>query len=222
MGQSAITRPSTVQELVLAELRRALVAGELPADSRIGQEDLAERLGVSRHPIREALKVLEGEGQLSYVPRRGYFVTALSPSDLAEIYRMRQLLENEAVAVGTRRLTNDHLAELAQAHQAMAEAIARQDLAALTAANRTFHFTLLKPAGMPRLARMVSQLWDASNPYRARHFSDPENQLLSHREHGRILDAARQRDPELLIQLLDEHRSHAVPTLRRTLGETGP
>lgn len=82
-------RPPTAQEFVLTELRRAIVSGQLRPGAAIRQDTLAESLGVSRVPLREALKILEGEGQVTYRPHRGYFVADLSYDDLREVYRIR-------------------------------------------------------------------------------------------------------------------------------------
>ncbi len=88
--------PSTTTQHALDALRRAIVAGELRPGSRIGQEEFASQLGVSIAPVREALRILEQEGQVTYLPRRGYFVTELEIADLEEIYALRALLEARA------------------------------------------------------------------------------------------------------------------------------
>ena len=99
MTSRPFRRPPTAQEAVLAELRRAIVTGELAPGEQVLQDALAERFGVSRVPLREALKILEGEGQVTYRPHRGYFVAELDVDDLREVYRIRDLLESEAVRV---------------------------------------------------------------------------------------------------------------------------
>ncbi len=94
------SRPPTAQEAVLVELRKEIASGALRPGEQVLQEAIADRLGVSRVPLREALKILEGEGQVVYHPHRGYFVAELSVADLVEVYRIRDLLEAEAVEVG--------------------------------------------------------------------------------------------------------------------------
>ena len=89
------SRPPTSQEAVLGEIRRAIMSRELQPGERVRQEQLAERLNVSRVPVREALKVLEAEGQVTYQAHRGYTVVALSLEELEEIYLARSLLEKE-------------------------------------------------------------------------------------------------------------------------------
>ena len=97
---TAFVRPPTAQEAVLAEIRRLIVSGELAPGAPVRQEAVAERLGVSRVPVREALKVLEGEGHVVYAAHRGYVVAELSVDDLTEVYRLRELLEAALSADG--------------------------------------------------------------------------------------------------------------------------
>ena len=106
----AFHRPLTAQQAVLAELRRAMLAGELTPGSQIVQEAIAERLGVSRVPIREALRILEGEGQVIYVPHHGYSVAELNLDELLEIQRIRELLEPEVTRKTLRQLGDEDLA----------------------------------------------------------------------------------------------------------------
>jgi len=124
-GETRFRRPPTAQEAVLTELRRAIGSGELRPGEQVLQDALAERFGVSRVPLREALKILEGEGQVVYRPHRGYFVAELDVADLREVYRIRDLLESEAVRVAVPRLTPVDLA-------AMTSAAAAVDAAAAT------------------------------------------------------------------------------------------
>ncbi|HEY5331983.1 MAG TPA: GntR family transcriptional regulator, partial [Solirubrobacterales bacterium] len=86
----------TAAEHAVESLRRTLIAGELKPGERVRQEEIAARLGLSLAPVREALAVLEQEGQLTYQPRRGYFVTELDLADLREIYELRRLVEGRA------------------------------------------------------------------------------------------------------------------------------
>ena len=105
-------RPPTAQEAVLAELRRLITAGLLRPGQQIVQDALAVQFGVSRVPLREALKILEGEGQVTYVAHRGYFVTELSLSDLIEVYRIREILEAEAVSIAVPQMTAEDIHRL--------------------------------------------------------------------------------------------------------------
>lgn len=207
-------RPPTAQEAVLGELRRSILEGELRPGTQILQDRIAEQLGVSRVPVREALKMLEGEGAVSYAPHRGYFVTELDEAALMEVYEIRDLLEREAVARAIPFLSEDDYERLEQAVIDMEAAEDALDVIGLTAANRRFHFALIDPCGMPRLIRMLRQLWDAADPYRWVYFGDEARRAAVRRDHREILRAVRAQDRDELMLQLKEHRRHAVESLR--------
>lgn len=217
-GTSAFRRPMTAQQAVLAELRRTILAGDLPPGAQIVQDALAERLGVSRVPVREALRILEGEGQISYAPHRGYFVAELSLEELLEIRRIRELLEPEAVRAAVPRLDGDAIREMRDAFQGMQEASDRGDIGAMNTNHTRFHFTLFERSGMPRLVRILQLLSDMSDPYRAVYHGDEASRLTAQQEHAAILELTENRDPQGLVELLDAHRQHTVDRLKDALG----
>jgi DNA-binding GntR family transcriptional regulator len=211
-------RPPTAQAFVLAELRRAIIAGEFLPGQPLRQDALAERFGVSRVPLREALKTLESEGQVHYEPHRGHRVATLSLTDLLEVYRIRQLLEGEAARVAmTRKLSSTVLEDLRIAARDVETASGAGDLLRMTEANRRFHFILVEAAGMPRLERIIRILWDATDAYRFVYYGSESNRSRVEHEHTLIIEACAERDTEKLILLLDEHREHAVKALRTFL-----
>lgn len=210
-------RPPTAQEAVLQALREEIVTGGIRPGEQIVQDALAERYGVSRVPLREALKILEGEGQVVYHPHRGYFVANLSVDDLLEVYRLRAILEAEALRVAVPDLTDDDVAR-SEALLAEVEDAGREgDVLALTASNRAFHFAMFEASGMPRLVRLLRQLWDATDAYRSVYFSDEVNRRRVAREHRAMLTALRERDAEALVRLHDEHRSASVSAVRHVI-----
>lgn len=212
-------RPPTTQEFVLAELRKSIVAGELVPGQPVRQDAIAQRLGVSRVPLREALKTLEAEGQVTYQPHRGYSVAELSLGDLLEVYRLRELLESEAATTAVQRLTDADLARITDAQHDVEKAADAGDLVAMIAANRRFHFSLLEPARMPRLLRIVRTLWDATDAYRAVYYNSGVNRARVQREHDLIVHAIADRAADDVVSLLTQHRDHAVASLRTTIGE---
>ena len=216
-GTDDFERPPTSQEAVLVALRRAIVRGELQPGAQVRQEALAARWGVSRVPLREALKILEGEGSVTYAPHRGYFVAELSLDDLLEVYRIRQLLEAEAVRVGLPAMSDQTVAAFADSVEACERAARAGDLGAMTEANRALHFGLFGAARMPRLERQIRILWDATDVYRSVYYSGADNRSLVEREHRAILAAVECRDVEETVRLLDEHRDHAVAHIRTLL-----
>lgn len=213
-------RPITAPAFVLAKLRRAIIAGELLPGQPLRQDALAERFGVSRVPLREAFKVLEGEGQVVYAPHRGYKVATLSLTDLLEVYRIREILEAEAVRAAIRRSNEHVVGKLKAAAQEVEAASAAGDLLTMTEANRRFHFLMVTEARMPRLEKLIQVLWDATDTYRFVYYGDEVNRHRVEDEHRRIIDAFANRDTDRVITLLNEHRDHAVDALRTFLDVT--
>lgn len=210
-------RPPTAQEAVLAELRRFIASGLLRPGQQIVQDGLAVQLGVSRVPLREALKILEGEGQVTYVAHRGYFVTELSLSDLLEVYRIRELLESEAVTVAVPQMTAEDIDRLEEAERDVQSAADIADVVAMTVANRRFHFALIEACGLPRLIRLIRLLWDATEVYRAVYYNEENHREVVHAEHQSVVAAVRARDVAATLQVLTEHREHAIAALRLVL-----
>ncbi|MCW2952308.1 MAG: transcriptional regulator, GntR family [Conexibacter sp.] len=209
--------PATTQQHAVAWLRHAIVTGALRPGDRIGQDDVAERIGVSLIPVREALRVLEGEGQVTYVARRGYFVAELRIADLREIYGLREQLERRAVLHALPGFDAITVARLEEAAAACEAAAASGDVARELEHNRRFHFTLIDAADQPHTIRVLRGLWDATEAYRALYYNLPEERQAADDAHRRILAAVRARDGERLVAELDAHRARALATLARIL-----
>jgi DNA-binding GntR family transcriptional regulator len=208
----------TAQEVVLQELRSALATGVLMPGQQLVQEDLAAELGVSRVPIRESLKILEGEGHVTYHPNRGYFVTELSATDLSELYRIREILEAEALTRAVARLSDTDLREIGEILGDVNAAAASGDIDALTQANRAFHLSIVELSGMNRLNRLIRQLWDASDIYRTVYFREESNRERIFAEHQEIFAALKARDAQALIRAQNHHREQAVEVLNTVIG----
>jgi DNA-binding GntR family transcriptional regulator len=216
---SDFARPASTQQAVLAELRRRIGSGELRPGEKVLPERLAPELGVSRVPIREALKILEGEGQIVYEPHRGCFVAELSLDDVRELYRMRALLEAEAIAAAVPLLDEAALDRIAS-HLADADAAsAAGDLGRYAQANRRFHLELMAVANRPLLTRTIGQLWDASDAYRALFANREEHRAAAAADHRAILTALGRRDAAAAIAAQDVHRERALRALAAVLGE---
>ncbi|MEP7194040.1 MAG: GntR family transcriptional regulator [Actinomycetota bacterium] len=214
-------RPPTAQEAILAELRRFIVTGVLRPGQKIVQDSLAAGLGVSRVPLREALKILEGEGQVTYCAHRGYFVTELSLSDLVEVYRIREILEAEAVTVAVPQLTPEDISRFEEAERDVQAAADNADVIAMTTANRRFHFALIDACALPRLMWLIGLLWDATEVYRAVYYNEQHHRELVAAEHRALVVAVRAGDAPTAIKVLAEHRRHAVEGLRPVMEPAG-
>ena len=197
-------------------MRAAILEGELRPGQRVNQEAWAERARVSQIPLREALGALAGEGLVTYRPRRGYAVTELDLEELEEVYRLRRLLETDALRLGVPRATNSDVAALRTAAEACHAAAARGDVAAQLAANRSFHDRLHSLAASRQASRLIDLLWDSTEAYRALYYALPGEADEADRAHGAIIAAVEARDADSVVALQDEHRDRALARLRET------
>ncbi len=211
------SRPATAAQQVLESLRRGLVSGALRPGQRVTQEDVALHLGVSVAPVREALRVLEQEGQLVYRPRRGYVVTELRIADLEEIYELRRVLEERLARLALPDLDDETLTRVRAAARECEVAGESGDVAHQLAANRRFHFALLEGAEQPHTMRMIRLLWDSTESYRASYYNSPAERRRAAKAHKRIIAAVAARDADRLVAELDAHRDRALAVLRDIL-----
>lgn len=210
---------ATAQQVALEHLRKCLSDGSLPPDARIRQERVAAEIGASVVPVREALKILEAEGQVLYLPHRGYQVRRLGVAELVETYQLRRLLEDEAVRLGGGQLDEAAFGALESAMATMEEAAAAGDVESMVEANRAFHFGILAGAQMPRMLEFVRQLWQSTDAYRSRYYNDEANRRRVNLEHRQIVLALREQRIDDAVDLLERHRQAAVDKLSRLLGD---
>ena len=206
-------RPQTAQQAALREIRRWLLAGRLKPGDQVIQDVVASQLGVSVVPVREALKTLESEGQLKYIPQRGFFVNELSRDELLELCEIRSALESMAVDRALLQVSQSDIREMRDLITRMETADKAEEVVEMIRLDRKFHFTVFEATGLNQLTRIITLTWDQSDPYRAAFFNDPEHRSTNHREHRKILAAVRKRDADALKHLLDEHRLGPVRRL---------
>jgi DNA-binding GntR family transcriptional regulator len=202
-------RPSTTHEAVLLEIRRRIVSGALNPGQMISQVALSDELGVSRVPVREAFRVLEGEGQIRHEPHHGYAVVEFDMQDLLEIYRIRELLESELIPMALDRLQDYDIEKMADILDEMST-VPGHDIDHMTALNRKFHFTLFDAADHPHFRNIIRILWDSSDRYRARYLMSEAAIAQIAKEHRQILDAVRAKNPDRVIAELNAHRNAAI------------
>ena len=213
--------PRTAEAVALAELRDAIVRGDLPPGTAIRQSAAAEQLGLSVIPVREALKTLASEGMVSYQAQRGYTVAELRAESVDGVFRVRELLEAEAVAAA--RLRPQDIAAMGAALDAQRAATANGDAHAAITANRDFHFALLDRCDNEWLLRFVRQLWDALEPHRALAYrrtavsGDRTRAQEILNEHQEILAILAQGDPEAALRVLAAHRTGGLADFHRLL-----
>ncbi|MFT3720124.1 GntR family transcriptional regulator [Pseudorhodoferax sp.] len=197
--------PRALYEEVAEALRQRIYSRELPPGSWIDEVRLAEHYGISRTPLREALKVLAAEGLVTMKVRRGAYVTEVSETDLNEVFHLLGLLEADAAADAARLATPAQLAELEALH---AELEAAEGNEAFFAVNVRFHARLQSIAGNRRREAMVGDLRRLMQLVRISSLHKSGRIAESRQEHRDIMDALRRRDPEAARARMQAHVRH--------------
>ena len=195
--------PRALYEEVAERLRQRIFARELEPGSWIDEMRLAEEYGISRTPLREALKVLAAEGLVTMKVRRGAYVTEMSEQDLREVYHLLSLLESDAARVVAERASQAELQELTSLH---GDLVASQDHRdQFFAINEAFHRRLLEMAHNRWRLQMVADLRKVMKLNRHHSLFKTGRIGQSLHEHGLILEALCQRQPELAAQRMQAH-----------------
>jgi len=181
---------------IARQIRAAILGGHLAPGTRIRQEALARQLGVSRIPVREALRQLEAEGLLLLTPRSGARVARLDFDEHLELYMLREALEPIAIADSARRMTPERIAELRTLLDRTERA--SDDPLAWLANDRAFHLATYADARLPRLQRLIEGFWNTTQQYRRAFLLtlDRAGIALVNAEHRLILDALERGDAD--------------------------
>ncbi|WP_254925543.1 MULTISPECIES: GntR family transcriptional regulator [Nocardiaceae] len=190
---------------VVDEIQRMIISGELLPGQQVRQELMAERLGVSRLPVREGLRQLTADGLVRHEHNVGYAVSRLEQFEFDQIYLMRAALENEVLKV-LPPLDDKALAEVRERADEVAAASKRVDILSMRLSNQAFHFAMFDRSPMKLVVHELRRLWTLAMPYHAVHLYDPEARVRILAEHEAMIDALCEHDNEQLVTLMVEHR----------------
>jgi len=210
-GSSLLLSYRTMQELVAEALRRQILSGELPPGAHLQQERIAQSLGVSRQPVREALRQLEVEGYLTIEPHRRVTVRKLSREDVEELFVLRSAIEAFAAEVAVTRMTATDLARM-RAHLRRMEALQKADAPgdAFLEADTEFHHTLYEAAGRHGLLQRIIGLEQNSHRYIRAYFETAGSRATAVLTHRPILRAVATRDRPALRSAVISHLQSTV------------
>ena len=199
-----------LREVVIENIRDAILSGDFPAGMRLTELQLADELGVSRTPIRAAIRNVAQEGLVVLIPRRGAYVADVSIHDINEVYEIRTALETLAAGLAAERIEDSEIEEMDKYLIATRTYVSRLDYAKIVEMDTAFHDVIYKASRNKRC--MITSIRERSMPYPGR----LDEMLLEHRA---IVDAIAQRDVEKAQMAVKTHMENAERTLLRVIEE---
>ena len=210
--------PTALYQEVAERLRQRIFAHELPPGTWIDELKLAEQYGISRTPLREALKVLASEGLVTLKPRRGCYVTEISVQDMDEIFPLLALLEGRCTADAVRHATPEFVSELQVLHQQLEDAAASNRIDAFFEANQAFHKRIQEIGGNRWILAVIQDLRKVLKLSRLHSLSLEGRLQQSLEEHRKIMTAIGKGDASLAEQLMHDHLVSGRLALARMQG----
>jgi DNA-binding GntR family transcriptional regulator len=218
---SAGAAPSpTLSEAIRVGLADEITAGHLPPGAEIDEQAVAERFGVSRTPVREALRDLAALGLVEIEPRRGVRVAALTPGRLGEMFEVMAEIEAMCARLATHRMTAVERLALQALHRRSRGAVERGDVDRYDGFNRDFHSALYRGTHNAFLADHAAALRLRLAPFRRAQFRGEQRLVQSHEEHGALVRQVLRGDGDEAARLMRAHMLNASATLADYLGET--
>lgn len=195
--------PRTLPEFVLGQLRAAILQGRFVPGQRLDQGELARELGVSRIPVREALRTLDAEGLVELNPHHGAVVAELRAEEVEEVFIIRSLLEGMAARLAASRLTSDDRGRIQAALRDLKGRAG--DIDDWLAHHNEFHMAVYEAARRPRLLDLIRGLRNTVQPYIRTYIQSPEHVEIADRGHEAILQACLAGDPDEAERATKQH-----------------
>ena len=208
-----------LRDVVFYTLRKGILRGELKPGERLMEIRLASRLGVSRTPIREAIRMLELEGLVINIPRRGAQVSKITQKDLRDVLEVREGLEEMAVLLACERITETELDELYRASRQFADGIGEKDLAVLAEADENFHAIIYRSTRNDRLIQLINNLREQMYRYRVEYLKDKENRMTLIREHDLLWKSLSEHDKEGAKAAMRMHIGRQMQSIEKNISE---
>lgn len=206
-----------LRDVVFHTLRQAILRGELKPGERLMEIQLAGRLGVSRTPIREAIRKLELEGLVTMVPRKGAAVASITEKDLHDVLEVRCALEELAVELACRFITKEEIEQLKKALQEFIHSLTKKDITAIAEKDVAFHDVIFNATHNKRLIQLLNNLREQMYRYRLEYLKDSSSHAVLVKEHEAIIHNLEQRDIAAAKKNIRSHISNQVMAVSRNL-----
>ncbi|RGY98890.1 GntR family transcriptional regulator [Clostridium sp. AM58-1XD] len=206
-----------LRDVVFNTLRQAILKGELAPGERLMEIQLADRLGVSRTPIREAIRKLELEGLVLMIPRKGAEVAKISEKSLRDVLEVRRAMEELAIELACERMSADEIRELSDANTQFGRAVEGGEPMEIAEADEHYHDIIYQGTGNVRLIQLLNNLREQMYRYRLEYVKDADKRQILLSEHERILKAVRDRKVAEAKELMREHIDNQEITVSRNI-----
>lgn len=209
-----------LRDLVFHTLRRAIMQGNLKPGERLMEIKLANRMGVSRTPIREAIRMLELEGLVVMIPRKGAQVAKITEKDLKDVLEVRMGLEQLAVKFATMRISDEQVAELFRASRQFEQAVKSDNLTEIAEADVHFHELVYQATGNARLIQLLNNLREQMYRYRIEYLKGQEVRASLVKEHDILCEKLKARDMEGAREIMEAHIERQEEAILQSIHRT--
>lgn len=208
-----------LREVVFTTLRQAILKGELKPGERLMEITLANKLGVSRTPIREAIRKLELEGLVVMIPRKGAHVAHITEQELNDVLEVRRGLEEMAIQKACERITAEELVQLEKAANVFSELTKTDNLVALAEADVKFHDVIYEATHNRRLVQLLNNIREQIYRYRMEYLKDADSRKLLNEEHMAICAAIREKDMQKAHDYICQHIDNQQRSIVKSISE---
>lgn len=208
-----------LRDVVFNTLREAILKGELQPGERLMELQLAARLGVSRTPIREAIRMLEQEGLAVTIPRKGAEVAKMTEKDMQDVLQVREALDELAATIACEQMTEEQLSDLVRAMHEFEESTKTGDIKKIAESDVKFHDIIYHATGNLKLVSMLSNLREQMYRYRVEYLKDKRNYPKLLKEHQDIVEGLAAKNKERVTAMMHQHVGNQMAAVKVIIRE---
>lgn len=208
-----------LRDVVFQTLREAILKGYLKPGERLMELQLATRLGVSRTPIREAIRMLEQEGLAVTIPRKGAEVAKMTEKEMEDVLQIRESLDDLAVQVACDKITEEQLGRLVRSMKNFEQAVQDGNLDQIVDYDVEFHDIIYEATDNPKLVTLLSNIREQIYRYRVEYLKEKENYPVLVQEHAAIVDGLREKNKEWVTDVMHNHIRNQAEAVKNIIRE---
>lgn len=208
-----------LRDVVFNALREAILKGDLKPGERLMELQLASKLGVSRTPIREAIRMLEQEGLAVTTPRKGAEVAKMTLKDMEDVLEIRDALDELAVRIACQKISDEQLKQLEDMKELFEKSTQTGNVKKIAEADVTFHDVIYEATGNPKLVTLLNNLREQVYRYRVEYIKDPKNYPTLIAEHEAILESLKNRDVKNAVEAMHVHVANQAEAVKTVIQE---